>query len=55
MPAPSKLAIATGSVLRLVKEDGSYQKEQTQQEERIKNLKGNTDENADYQLRQEVS
>jgi tubulin-specific chaperone A len=55
MPPPSKLTIATGSVSRLVKEDASYRKEQTQQEERIEKSKGSTDENAEYQLRQEVT
>jgi len=53
MPAPSKLAIATGSVTRLVKEEGTYRQEQTRQEARIESLQGNTDENAEYQMRQE--
>jgi tubulin-specific chaperone A len=56
MPAPSKLAIATSSVQRLVKEETSYRKEQAQQEERIKKLEGEvgSDENAEYMLKQEV-
>jgi tubulin-specific chaperone A len=55
MPAPSKLAIATSSVQRLVKEEGSYRKEQIQQEERIEKLQGDSsDENAEYLLKQEV-
>ncbi|KAH7119086.1 tubulin binding cofactor A [Dendryphion nanum] len=54
MAPPSKLAIATSSVLRLVKEEASYHKEQEQQEARIKKLETNTeDENAEYQLKQE--
>jgi tubulin-specific chaperone A len=55
MPAPSKLAIATSSVQRLVKEERSYRKEQIQQEERIEKLQGgSSDENAEYLLKQEV-
>jgi tubulin-specific chaperone A len=56
MPPPSKVAIATGSVLRLVKEEASYYKEIVQQEERIKKLEESAgDENKEYTLRQEVS
>jgi tubulin-specific chaperone A len=56
MAPPSKLAVATSSVNRLVKEEASYHKEIKQQETRIKNLEGteNEDENAEYQLKQEV-
>jgi hypothetical protein len=55
MAPPSKVAIATGSVLRLVKEEASYHKEITQQQERIKKLEDSEgDENKDYTLRQEV-
>jgi tubulin-specific chaperone A len=55
MPPPSKLAIATGSVKRLIKEEASYHKEITHQEARIKKLEaGSEDENAEYQLKQEV-
>jgi tubulin-specific chaperone A len=55
MAPPSKVAIATGSVLRLVKEEASYHKEIAQQEERIKKLeKSAGDENKEYTLRQEV-
>jgi plastocyanin len=55
MPPPSKVAIATGSVLRLVKEEASYHKETVQQEERIKKLEESAgDENKEYTLRQEV-
>ncbi|KAH7081497.1 tubulin binding cofactor A [Paraphoma chrysanthemicola] len=54
MPPPSKVAIATGSVLRLVKEEASYHKEIAQQEERIKKLEESAgDENKEYTLRQE--
>jgi tubulin-specific chaperone A len=55
MAPPSKLAIATGVVQRLVKEEASYHKEIEQQEARIKKAKANPDEeNAEYTLRQEV-
>lgn len=56
MPAPSPLAIATSSVNRLLKEEASYHKEQKQQETRIKKLEegGSEDQNADFQLKQEV-
>lgn len=56
MAPPSKLAVATGSVTRLVKEEASYHKELVQQEARIIKLQSNTDdENAEYLLKQEVS
>lgn len=56
MAPPSKLAVATGSVTRLVKEEASYHKELVQQEERIKKLEASEgDENKEYTLRQEVS
>lgn len=55
MPPPSKLAVATSSTLRLVKEEASYHKELEQQEKRIKKLETSTDENAEYQLKQEVT
>jgi tubulin-specific chaperone A len=55
MPAPSRLSIATSSVKRLIKEEASYHKELEQQEERIKKLEqSDGDENAEYQLKQEV-
>lgn len=55
MPPPSKVAIATGSVLRLVKEEASYHKEIVQQEERIKKLEESAgDSNKEYTLKQEV-
>ncbi|KAJ4400602.1 tubulin folding cofactor A [Didymella pomorum] len=54
MAPPSKLAIATGSVTRLVKEEASYHKELEQQEERIKKLEASEgDHNKEYTLRQE--
>ncbi|KAJ4334128.1 tubulin folding cofactor A [Didymella glomerata] len=54
MAPPSKLAVATGSVTRLVKEEVSYHKELVQQEERIKKLEASEgDENKEYTLRQE--
>lgn len=56
MAPPSKLAIATGSVQRLVKEEASYHKEIVQQEERIKKLEASTgDGNKEYTLKQEAS
>lgn len=56
MAPPSKLAVATSSVLRLVKEEASYHKELEQQEARIKKLESSTeDDNAEYQLKQEAS
>lgn len=55
MAPPSKLAVATSSVVRLVKEEASYHKELEQQEARIKKLESNSgEENAEYQLKQEV-
>lgn len=55
MPPPSKLAVATSSLVRLVKEEASYYKEMEQQEARIKKLEaGSDDENADYLLKQEA-
>ncbi|KAB8346085.1 hypothetical protein FH972_023135 [Carpinus fangiana] len=55
MPPPSKLAIVTSSVARLMKDKQSYQKELEEQEERIKKLENETseDENAGYLLKQE--
>ncbi|KAF2115406.1 tubulin binding cofactor A [Lophiotrema nucula] len=51
---PTKLAVATSSVTRLIKEEASYHKELAQQETRIKKLESNTeDENAEYQMKQE--
>jgi hypothetical protein len=57
MAPPSQLAIATGSVQRLVKEESSYYKELTQQETRLAKLLASKDEdeNAEFQLKQEVS
>jgi hypothetical protein len=60
MAPPSKLAVATSSVLRLVKEEASYHKEIEQQEARIKKLEksleeGNAEDNAEFQLNQDVS
>lgn len=53
--APSKIAVATSSVLRLVKEEASYHKELELQEARIKKLESSTgDDNAEFQLKQEV-
>jgi tubulin-specific chaperone A len=57
MAPPSPLAIATSSVQRLVKEEASYHKELKNQEARLEKLVNSTeaDENAEYQLKQEVS
>lgn len=52
MGAPSKLAIATSSVTRLVKEEASYHKEVEQQEARIAKLEQNNGD--EYELKQEV-
>lgn len=54
---PSKLAIATSSLNRLVKEEKSYHEEFKHQEASIAKLEqgGSSDENAEYMLRQEVS
>lgn len=52
MGAPSKLAIATSSVNRLVKEEASYHKEVEQQEARIAKLEQNNGD--EYELKQEV-
>ncbi|KAF2457627.1 hypothetical protein BDY21DRAFT_371792 [Lineolata rhizophorae] len=55
MPPPSKLSIATSAVQRLVKEEASYHKEVEQQESRILRLEqSGGDENAEYELKQEV-
>ena len=56
MAPPSSLAIATGSVQRLVKEETSYHKELKNQEARLEKLVNSTEENEnkDYQLKQEV-
>lgn len=56
MAPPSKLTVATSSVTRLIKEEASYHKELEQQNKRIKSLEENKseDENAEYQLKQEV-
>jgi len=54
MAPPSKLAIASSAVQRLVKEEASYHKELEQQQGRIHKLEsGSGDENAVYQLKQE--
>ncbi|USP75089.1 hypothetical protein yc1106_02363 [Curvularia clavata] len=54
MAPPSKLAIATGVVLRLVKEEASYHKEIEQQEARVKKAEANQHEhNGEYTLKQE--
>jgi tubulin-specific chaperone A len=57
MPPPSQLAIATSSVQRLVKEEASYYKELQQQEARLEKTQASKDEdeNAEYQVKQEVS
>ena len=57
MPSPSQLSIATSSVQRLVKEEASYHKELSQQQARLDTLLANKDEdeNAEFQLKQEVS
>lgn len=57
MAPPSPLAIATSSLVRLVKEEGSYHKELKSQETRLEKLLQNTsdeDGNREYELKQEV-
>lgn len=55
MAPPTKLAIVTSSVRRLVKEEQSYHKELKQQAARIQKLEADkSDENAEYILKQEV-
>jgi hypothetical protein len=56
MAPPSQITIATSSLKRLVKEEASYHKELKSQEERLEKLLARTDEdeNAEYQLKQEV-
>ena len=56
--APSQVQIAISSLRRLLKEEQSYFKEQEQQEARINKLENqpdSSDENHEYQLKQEVS
>ena len=57
MAPPSRLAIATSSLNRLVKEEKSYHSEYEKQQLRITRLEGggDEDENAEYTLKQEVS
>jgi tubulin-specific chaperone A len=55
--APSQIQIAISSLQRLLKEEQSYYKEQSQQEARISKLENSangSDENHEYSLRQEV-
>jgi tubulin-specific chaperone A len=59
MAPPSPLAIATSSLLRLVKEENSYHKELLQQEARVQRLvngpDGSVDEdNVEFLINQEV-
>jgi hypothetical protein len=56
MAPPSQITIATSSLQRLVKEEASYHKELESQEARLEKLLANKDddENAEYQLKQEV-
>lgn len=61
MPAPSALAISTGAVQRLLKEESSYHKELVEQEQTVKSLEeklkaGTADEdgNEAFMLKQQV-
>ncbi|PWI74949.1 tubulin-specific chaperone Rbl2 [Purpureocillium lilacinum] len=62
MPAPSPLAIASGSVQRLLKEEASYHKELAQQEAQVKALEerikasgaASEDGNDEFMLKQQV-
>lgn len=57
MAPPSQLAIATGSVRRLVKEEASYHKELLQQQAHLDKIlvSNGADENAEFQVKQEAS
>ncbi|GJN77919.1 tubulin binding cofactor A domain-containing protein [Purpureocillium lilacinum] len=62
MPAPSPLAIASGSVQRLLKEEASYHKELAQQEAEVKALEerikasgaASEDGNDEFMLKQQT-
>lgn len=57
MAPPSKIAIATSVLNRLVKDEASYHKEYDQQQASIAKLEAGEnadDENAEFQLKQEV-
>ena len=57
MPSPSQLSIATSAVNRLLKEEVTYRKELTSQEERLKKLEESApddDENRQFTLDQQV-
>lgn len=61
MPPPSQLAIATGAVTRLLREEASYHKELADQEAQVKKLEesiqnggGDDDGNAEFMLKQNV-
>ena len=57
MAPPSRLAVATSSLQRLLKEELSYHKEVAQQEAHIQRLEqepSDGDENSEFQLKQEV-
>jgi len=61
MPTPSKLAIDTAALQRLIKEEKSYKNEKVQQEQRLKKLQdaqaaNEEDEtgNREFMIRQEV-
>jgi hypothetical protein len=61
MPAPSQLAIATGSLRRLLKEISTYHKELVEQEaavaaleEKVKNGQATEDGNEEFMLKQQV-
>ncbi|SZF03008.1 unnamed protein product [Blumeria hordei] len=55
MPPPSSLAIATGALQRLIKEEASYHDELKGQEARLQKLTNSSDEdgNHDWNIRQE--
>jgi hypothetical protein len=62
MPAPSQLAIATGSLRRLLKEISTYHKELVEQEaavaaleEKVKNGQATEDGNEEFMLKQQVT
>ncbi|KAH6666008.1 tubulin-specific chaperone-like protein Rbl2 [Halenospora varia] len=54
MAPPTPLAIATGSVTRLIKEEASYHRELIQQQARLEKLLASEgDENKEWSLKQE--
>ncbi|KAG8629530.1 hypothetical protein KVT40_003395 [Elsinoe batatas] len=51
MPPPSQLSIATGAVVRLVKEEASYHRELASQKNRVARLERSAED--EYEIKQE--